>query len=375
MQCYILDDTYGKVEEIDQYQTFLWTEQYNDLGNFELVVPATEELYSKLPPGTFIGNSNSLETGVIMSREIKNGSIHLSGNFLMSIFKYRVYRATPKHQQQTRDFSSTPGEMLEHMVDWTCVNPIAGSILDATYNKVTNLVIGTVDASGTNQTYGVTYGELWAAMKTLADEAQIGMRLRATKPSVSTYTLTFDVWYGVDRTRSQSTYPAVVFDPALDTLAKATEFESMLKYYNYAYVCAPNVSPDVLAGADEAVWTAAAPGYDPLMRDWDRRTLYLTVDELGDADFTGTGAVNYSRLLALLELFGKNALANNNYVRLADGEIVPQIGYQYGVDYNVGDIIELRGRHGTSQRARVTEYIRSQDGAGYREYPTLSIVD
>ena len=70
----------------------------------------------------------------------------------------------------------------------------------------------------------------------------------------------------------------------------------------------------------------------------------------------------------------KDALANNNYVRLADGQIVPQSGYDYGTHFSLGDISELRASSGLPSLARVSEFIRTQDGTGYKAYPTLSVI-
>jgi hypothetical protein len=76
-----------------------------------------------------------------------------------------------------------------------------------------------------------------------------------------------------------------------------------------------------------------------------------------------------------LDQKAKDALANNNYVKLADGEVVPELTYTLGLDYGLGDIIELRNEDQTlSQKARITEIIRSQDDTGERAYPTLSVI-
>jgi hypothetical protein len=55
-----------------------------------------------------------------------------------------------------------------------------------------------------------------------------------------------------------------------------------------------------------------------------------------------------------------------------DGQIVPDIQFKYGVDYNLGDIVEVEAPSSTITKARVTEYIRTQDKEGERSYPTLT---
>jgi hypothetical protein len=79
-------------------------------------------------------------------------------------------------------------------------------------------------------------------------------------------------------------------------------------------------------------------------------------------------------LLRLLNQRAKDALANNNYTKVVDGEVVPQSQYQYGKHYSLGDIVELQSPSGLTTPARITEYIRSQDANGQRAYPTVSVI-
>jgi hypothetical protein len=70
----------------------------------------------------------------------------------------------------------------------------------------------------------------------------------------------------------------------------------------------------------------------------------------------------------------RNELANNNYTRMVDGEVVPQSQYEFGVDYFLGDIVELQGHKGYNQQAQITEYIRTQDESGEKAYPTVTVI-
>jgi len=92
----------------------------------------------------------------------------------------------------------------------------------------------------------------------------------------------------------------------------------------------------------------------------------ITTDKVG-----GSAAV----LLQVLNQRAKDGLANNNYTKVVDGEVVPQAQFQFGKDYGMGDIVELQSLRGDLQRARVTEYIRTQDATGERAYPTISVID
>jgi hypothetical protein len=101
---------------------------------------------------------------------------------------------------------------------------------------------------------------------------------------------------------------------------------------------------------------------------WNRRALMIDASDINVADYSAAD------LLKALTQKGLDALANNNYVKMMDGQLVPQKLYTYGIDYGLGDVIELRGDSATSQKARITEYIYAQDSTGERAYPTLSVI-
>jgi hypothetical protein len=76
-----------------------------------------------------------------------------------------------------------------------------------------------------------------------------------------------------------------------------------------------------------------------------------------------------------LDIAAYNYLLNYTFTKAVDGEFVPQSPYIFGIDYFLGDVIELQGASGLIQNARVTEYIRSQDSTGEKAYPTVAVIN
>jgi hypothetical protein len=70
---------------------------------------------------------------------------------------------------------------------------------------------------------------------------------------------------------------------------------------------------------------------------------------------------------------GREALASSRALSALDGEINEHSPYVYMVDYNLGDIVEIRNSHGVTSNMRVTEQIFVSDENGIRSYPTLAI--
>jgi hypothetical protein len=70
---------------------------------------------------------------------------------------------------------------------------------------------------------------------------------------------------------------------------------------------------------------------------------------------------------------GIDELAKNRKIHAFDGEISQTSQYVYGVDYNLGDLVETRNIDGVSNSMQVTEHIFVSDKQGVRSYPTLAV--
>ncbi len=97
----------------------------------------------------------------------------------------------------------------------------------------------------------------------------------------------------------------------------------------------------------------------------------MTFEEDITTDMIGGDA---NVLATILNQRANQALQNDRFVRAVDGQIVPLHQFQYGVDYNLGDVIEVEGNSGLVQTSRITEYIRAEDNAGERAYPTVAML-
>jgi hypothetical protein len=79
-------------------------------------------------------------------------------------------------------------------------------------------------------------------------------------------------------------------------------------------------------------------------------------------------------LLAALQQEGLQALASQREVYSFDGTLPPENAYIYGVDYNLGDIVEERTEDGFKNQMIVVEQIFSSDNTGDKSFPTLAIL-
>jgi hypothetical protein len=191
---------------------------------------------------------------------------------------------------------------------------------------------------------------VYDAVKAICDTYRWGFRLIRNGEYGG---LHFNVFSGRDLTSQQALYPPVIFAPDLDNLQGVTSLKSIQNLKNVAYVF-----------SDNGFAMVYADGVSNTISGLDRRVLYVKVD----TDLTA-GA----DLTALLEQRGREELAKHRALAGFDGEVPQYNSYRYGVDYQLGDTVEMRNEDGYTNYMRVTEQIFVSDAEGDRSYPTLTV--
>jgi hypothetical protein len=146
-----------------------------------------------------------------------------------------------------------------------------------------------------------------------------------------------------------------VFAPDLDNLQNTTELTTISGSKNVAYV--------FNAQGFEEVY---AVGTDPEVAGFERRVLLVSADDI-------EGTPTAEEISTYLIQKGKDELSKARSFSAFDGEISQDSNYTYGIDYELGDIVELRNVDGATNKMRVIEQIFVSDAEGERSYPTLAI--
>jgi len=369
---YTLDENFLRQDLIDNFTSVIWTERYTKAGDVTLVVPLTQENLVKLPEGIFLGTPGTREIMQVENALVEKNQLKLTGPSITQFLDNRVIRYSANHADRYYNVTLKPGLAMGYVVNDMVVagGPYTSSSaygIDGPRQVIPGLQVMDMDSSGDAVALAIPYGPLYAALTQLADTYQIGLQMYLESATPAAYFLGFRTYAGKDRTSQGQPDNPVRFSPNVDSLTDLKELRSIAKYKNVAYAFAPSnpvegVTQSGVAYADNEAATSIG---------FNRRTLLVFADDLTTDKVGGSATV----LLQVLNQRAKDALANNNYIKTVDGEIVPQTQFKYGQHYGMGDIIELQGLSGTLQRARVTEYIRSQDATGERAYPTISVID
>lgn len=405
MDFYTMNENFLARDVIDEFISALWVERYSGYGETSLVVPATTDMIEQLAEGTFLALRGSQEVMEIETQVIEDSKLTVAGksltNFLDQRFFWAYNPASSAVDERVVDYTVTgkPGQVISDIVDDMVINTASfpsgwtAANLQWADEEIPGLSLGAVDVSGANEQITVNIGPLYAAISDVARKFGVGISLYLESANIETgFVLKFKTYRGADRTSDQVINPLIRLQPDLESLSDVKELHSIAPYKNTVYVYYKGITTvhyedplDIPIGFDRRV-LITTPADEPLGRKPTYKGPTGVALSLGTAQGqTPTPGVGYGFTRPIVVAAGapdaafraqhaKDALANNNYIRSVDGQTSPVNEFKFGEDYGLGDLIELEGISGVIAKARVTEYVRSQDQTGEREYPTISVV-
>lgn len=390
MDLYTLNENFIAKDVVDEYVSAIWTERYAAAGDTQIVVPATTTMLKRLQEGTYLGLRGSKEVMLLETQSVEDGLLTVVGKSLVKYLDERyTWFANPETSEASSrvsdytDKTKKPGEFIADVVNKTVIAPLtfssgyAPAALEWDDDAIPNLTLGPVDSSGTVQMLTAPIGPLYSSIQPLAEQNNVGISLYlASADPLTGFALKFTTYQGVDRTSDQDVNDLIRLSPNMETLSGVKSLSSIDGYKNVVYVYYQGIvtvhyeEPDhIPEGMARRVLVHDAEGA-PLA------TGTYTAYGVGGgvvSRFTRT-YVSPEDIAAFRAQQAKDALANHNHIHAIDGQTSPENDFVFGIDYGLGDLIELESFVGVISKARITEYIRTEDKTGERQYPTISVV-
>jgi hypothetical protein len=372
--------TFFEEKVIDAFESAIWTERYYGDGEFELVVPATDYFMNLLPKGQILicpeEGVNEPEPMILQTRDIEDGAMKCVGITLAQWLNNRTIRTSSDHK--VREWLITgrpPGEIMIYIVQQMCVgsdylNGVVNIGIPAAQTAlfvVPGLQAVGNDIGSPNVDISVPFGPVFDALKEIATTYEVGQKVKLDGAWDDVYILSYLAYRGTDRSSDQSANPTIRFSSGMETFTNIHDLESIADTKNYIFAFAPNADPAVVTSAGFAGVPTSGPS---AVSGFDLRVEQIFID-----DTQTDPPPDATALLNNLNQKASNEFTNKAPVQLVDGEIVQTGQIKYGTHYFMGDVVEVEGNTGNLQKARITEYIRSQDVNGERAYPTLSMID
>lgn len=367
MEVYTLDPLLRREYVVEEYESLIWTERFQQYGDFQLDIVSTYKARSLLKPNTYLAIDKS---NYVMRVESVEDDVNDDGEKILvvkgrslEVLLYDRVAYLANAATQTTDGSGntidikwtitdTPKAVCQKIFHDICVTGTL-SLDDKIpfINEGTFLPADTIVAPTDPITVEIQPTTVYDAILSVAQVWNLGFRLLRQQDMSK---LWFDIYVGSDRTTAQTVLPAVVFSPDMDNLQNTKELMSIEGAKNVAYVYCPDGFQMVFA-----------EGVDPEVEGFERHVLPVDANDITTESVTDVAAALQQR--------GYEELAKNRTYQAFDGEISQSSQYVYGQDYNLGDVVETRNMDGVTNYMRVTEQIFVHDKEGERSYPTLTL--
>lgn len=292
---------------IENQRSLLWNRKYNESGDFELHTPITPYNVSLLKIGNLVWKQGAADAGIIEGLRIEEDAdgndLVVTGRFLPAYFDRRLI-------YPTFDYYGRAEEGMRQLVHNQTV-------------PIPRVQLGVLNDFPEEIGFQVTYKNLLSTLQKIAKQAQFGFRLR---PDFTNKTLTFEVYKGTDKSMAQSDRARVIFSEDFRNLNRAVYESNEQVYANVCYVGGRGEGEEreyVVVGETESTGL-------------DRREIYINGSDIMPDNITE------EEYHAALEQRGYDKLASCARYNSLECEAIPYGNFEYGKDYDLGDIVTIR---------------------------------
>lgn len=347
MVLYVLNSMMDRVGIVDQFKSLIWTPRYQTAGDFELLAPANAEIVELLQRDNFVMREDDPNHAMIIEQvkvqtDEENGhTILVSGRDLKSILYRRII------WKQTM-LSGTLAQGLTKLLNENVIEPTDAA------RAVDGFTIGDLSAGSDALTVQYTCDNLGDTVDALCASYGIGYDVTV---DTEEKTMEFSLFKGEDRSYEQEENPYVVFSPEYENLVSTIYQESVKKFYNVANV----------GGEGEGDERKFATAGDASMSGLDRYELFVDKKSMS----TNRGEITPEEYTEQLIAAGEDKLAKSQITRAYEGSIQSVGQFRLGIDYELGDVVEVVNEFGMEGRCRISAIIDCLDETGRHIVPTF----
>lgn len=351
MELTLLNTSLNAVAVVDDYESMIWTDRYQEHGDFEIYTPVTPDILNVLKQDYYLINRDSEHTMIVekllIKTDVETGNhITITGRSLESILKRRIVWGL-------RSLNGKLQNGIKTLLEENIINPadpdrkIDNFIFEeSTDERITSL---TIDAQYTGD-------EIYDVVSKLCKEHDIGFKiiLNDNKQFV------FKLYAGTDRSYEQTENTYVIFSPNFENIVNSNYLESKSALKNVTLIGGEG------EGKDRRYYTVgSAKGLDRREIFTDARDISSEVDEV---------KLTESEYNAKLAQRGTEKLSENIDVVSFEGEIEPTMMFKYREDFFNGDVVQIENEYGHATKTRIIEMTITENEQGTSVYPTFSTI-
>lgn len=422
MDLYIYSSDLEMVGIIDAYNSLIWAKRYWDVGDCELYVPATPDIYDLCQIGRFIVRSD--DDMVCQIKKIELQTDAENGNYLI-VTGYDVKRWLDQRIVITTH--TAKGGKAEEFARSLVYDSLGGGALPERMMQDSNgrVIFGLGDVAGLPEAIStqVTYKNVGEKIRDLCRSYGWGYRVRLDDIFL------FELYAGQDKSDS------VIFSDDYENLITSTYVKDESNLGNIALIAGEGEGAARTKTAAGDIYTRGVNRYEVFVdaKDISRVITYgeltalysggyirdynytyhqvdlLIIDEayyvyLIDKYPGGTVVTidgnEYYRVhdviiahcqsndpqdedeveltdvayIPYLITRGYESLAEYGAVTSFEGTIEPNTTFAYKIDYNLGDIVTVENQYNISVNARITEVVEVFDNNGHSVEPKFEYI-
>lgn len=358
MEFMVLDRNLRAIDVLDTFESMIWTDRYSSPGDFEIYTGASLKNFQTFTQNRYIQSSASNHLMIIETRKIETDAeegnhMIITGRSLESLLDRRIIWT-----QTTLD-GKIEGQ-IQKLLNQNVISPsdssrkIPGFIFKASGDTRIDAITIRAQYTGDN---------LLEVIQKICKDIGLGFSITLNN---ETNNFEFQLYMGQDRSYDQIQNPYVVFSPSFENIVNSSYRQSNEYLKTIALV----------AGEDQAQnrKTVVVNASSTVPTGIDRRELYVDARDISSTDEEGN-PIPVATYNALLTQRGMEKFVDYKETQTFDGQVETTILYQYEEDFYMGDLVQLEDDFGTEFKARVVEYIYSEDANGKNYYPTFEIME
>jgi len=378
MNIEVFNTNFQRIAICDNYESIIWTDRYNDCGDFELYFAMDVSLLSIYRPDYYLVSDESEYVMIIEDLQITTDSetgnhLIVRGRSLESILKRRIVWTQTLLRGKFQN-------AVKKLIDQNIIDPTIGNKKPLLANrKITNFrFIESEDTRITNislddnpqsedDVVQFTGDVLFDAIKGLCDIFNVGFKITLTDDNI----FEFRLYVGKDRSYAQNTNPYVVFSPVFENIINSDYSEMKSGYCNVTLV----------AGEGEGSARKTQVAGETNSTELNRRELYTDARDISSTyeddskDPPVQKTIPASQYNKMLKNRGLENLKEVDIKREFNGEVEATQLYKYGRDFFMGDVATLENEYGLVTRVQVMEFIYSNSTSETSAYPTFKVLE
>lgn len=379
----LLDEELNRKHIIDTYSNIIWANRYNEVGDCELVIPATEDNFNKVKECKYISRTDDDMVCEIKKIEIKtdeeNGNqFIITGTDIKEMLNQRIV------EKQT-NFNGLVEDYIRKLIIDSIINPTNPD------RKIKNFILDDKVGFTEKIREQVTYDYVGDKIQKLCKQYGWGYKV-----TVNNGNFIFALYKGNDI----SSY--ITFSHNYDNISTTDYLKDDSNIKNVALVAGEGegvarktVTIGNGVGIDrhelyvDARDISSEIDYDELLTNYPsgkekviNNVIYYQVNGSSIATLTKNDAGEITNVQLCNNIYMEN-LKNTGYEKMSvyttitsfSGEIIVGMSYKYKEDYNLGDIVNIVNEYGISINVRISEVIENQDDNGYTMEPTFENIE